>query len=65
MKDYDRIIKRLQIIIKDKLYCEDNKLRSKCMKYDIINMMMQEDKKFMKDLYKKLEYVETIESEEK
>ena len=56
MKEFDNLLYRLQLIMKDKLYCEDNELRSKCMKYDIINLMLEYDKRFMDKLFKDLEY---------
>ena len=58
MIEYDRIIIKLRNIVKDKLYCEDSELKSKCMKYDIINLMLEEDNKFMNELFKELEYDE-------
>lgn len=59
MKEFDLLLYSLQKIMKDNLYCEDNKLRikTKC-KYDLVNLMSEIDKKFMSNLYKELEYNE-------
>ena len=47
---------RLQIIIKENLYCEDGKIHIKNkLKYDVVNLVEELDKKFIKELYVKLE----------
>ena len=59
MMEYDRLIKRLQDAIKENIVCEDNELYVKCkLKYDVVNIMNEEDSVFMKKLYEELEYNE-------
>ena len=59
MKEFDLLLYSLENIVKENLYCEDNMLRIKSkLKYDIINLMEEVDKKFMKNLKKELEYNE-------
>lgn len=59
MKEFDLLLYRLQLICKDNIYCEDNLLRvSTKLKYDIVNLMEEIDIKFMKKLYKEIEYNE-------
>ena len=57
MIEYDLLLIRLRMMIVENLYCEDDKLFIKSkLKYDIVNMMNEIDSKFMKELFKDLEY---------
>ena len=57
MIEYDLLLIRLRMMITENLYCEDDKLFIKSkLKYDIVNMMNEIDSKFMKELFKDLEY---------
>ena len=59
MIEYDRLINRLRMIIRDSLKCEDNELHiSNRCKYNVFNLMMEYDYKYMKELLKELEYRE-------
>ena len=56
---YDELIKDIRVILKDGVYCEDNKLRLRNnIKYNIYNLMCEHDKRFIKELHKELEYKE-------
>ena len=57
--EYDLLLKELREIMKEGLYCEDNKLYVKCkVKYELVNLMNEHDSPFMKLLYKEMEYNE-------
>lgn len=59
--EFDLVMWRLEGIVKDNLYCEDGMLRiSTKLKYDVINLMEELDKKFMSKLKKELEYDDKI-----
>ena len=57
MKEYDELITKLRLLMKKHLYVEDNELYVRCgCKYDIVTLMFEEDKRFMQELFKELEY---------
>ena len=59
MTEYDLLMNKLQKALKDNIVCEDNELYIKCkLKYDVYNIMCEEDSKFIKNLYEELEYEE-------
>ena len=53
------ILEYLRVIVRDNVYCEDNKLRIKNkLKYDIVNLVSVVDKDWFNELKKELEYSE-------
>lgn len=57
MKEFDSLVNRLELIMKDGLYVEDGRLYVKCqVKYQVVNLMNEFDKPFMDKLLKELEY---------
>ena len=57
MKEFDSLVNRLELIMKDGLYVEDDRLYVKCqVKYQVVNIMNEFDKPFMDKLLKDLEF---------
>ena len=56
IREYDRIMNELKMIVKDKLYVEDDRVRMRTCKYDLINLLEREEKKWLKELLKENEY---------
>ena len=62
VREFDVLLYKLELIVEENLYCEDNKLRIKSkLKYDVVNLLDEMDKSFMDKLYKQLEYNESEE----
>jgi hypothetical protein len=59
IKEFDSLLNRLELIMKDGLYVEDERLYVKCqVKYQVVNLMNEFDKPFMTKLLEELEYKE-------
>lgn len=50
-------INEIRKILVDNIICEDNVIRLKNkLKYDLYNLLLEQDYEFMQELHKKLEY---------
>ena len=59
MVNYDVLLNRLQVALRDNIVCEDGEIHLKCkLKYDVFNILVEEDSEFIKKLYEELEYRE-------
>jgi len=57
MIEYDVLIKKLEEALKENVVCEDNEVHLKCkLKYDVYNIMVENNPLFIKQLHKDLEY---------
>jgi len=55
--NYDLLLRKLQSAVRDSAVCEDGELYIKSkLKYDVLNILVEEDKEFINQLYKELEY---------
>ena len=62
MVEFDLLLYRLKGIVRDNLYCEDDKLYCKNkLKYEIVNLLEEVDKDWLDELYEDLEYNESEE----
>ena len=59
MKEFDALLYELEVAYKRNVKCEDGELYIKGgLKYAVHDLLLKYDKKFMKKLYKELEYRE-------
>ena len=57
MIEYDVLLNKLEHALKDNTTCEDGEIHLKCkLKYDVYNIMVELNPKFIRELHEYLEY---------
>ena len=59
MNNFDLLLKQLENIVESNIRCEDNEIYlSHAIKYELFELLYEIDEKFIKRLFKKIEYEE-------